>query len=299
MAMNASLAGIISLGPWGGSGGDHWSFKASSGISEITLYVDSNVKSISFTDGNGDTSGTFGGENHNDLGEEKKIKIASPSEYFTTISGTYGKYAGLTVITSLTFATNLTSYGPYGKTTGDEFSIPIADSVVVGFHGRSGYYLDALGIYVQPVAGSISLGPWGGEGGEAFDFKVASWIKEITIYDGQCINAIAFKDANGNEYGMFGGRDPKDAGTKKIITIDGSSEYLTSISGTYGTHKVKTPVITSLSFVTNLTTYGPFGTVKGTSFSIPIEGSFVNGFHGRHGYYLDAIGIFVKPKAVI
>lgn len=54
-------------------------------------------------------------------------------------------------------------------------------------------------------------------------------------------------------------------------------------------------MITSLSFITNLTTHGPFGTATGTSFSVPIEGSVVIGFHGRGGHYLDAIGIHVKP----
>ena len=53
---------------------------------------------------------------------------------------------------SLSFITNLTTYGPFGTTdSGQAFSIPIVDSVVVGFHGRARYYVDALGIYVQPV----------------------------------------------------------------------------------------------------------------------------------------------------
>jgi hypothetical protein len=57
-------------------------------------------------------------------------------------------------------------------------------------------------------------------------------------------------------------------------------------------------VITSLSFITNLTTYGPFGTATGTSFSVPIEGSVVIGFHGRGGGYIDAIGIVVLPTTI-
>jgi hypothetical protein len=71
-----------------------------------------------------------------------------------SISGTYGSYKGFLVITSLSFITNLTTYGPFGTATGETetFSIPIADSAVVGFHGRCGYYLDALGIFVIPVS---------------------------------------------------------------------------------------------------------------------------------------------------
>lgn len=70
----------------------------------------------------------------------------------TSISGTYGNYRGLTVITSLSFITNLnTTYGPFGKATGTAFSNPIQGGVVVGFHGKSGYYIDSIGIYVKPV----------------------------------------------------------------------------------------------------------------------------------------------------
>ena len=56
------------------------------------------------------------------------------------------------MITSLSFTTNLTTHGPFGTAPGEPFSIPIADGVVVGFHGRCGYYLDALGVFVTPVS---------------------------------------------------------------------------------------------------------------------------------------------------
>jgi hypothetical protein len=69
-----------------------------------------------------------------------------------SISGTYGSYEGQLVITSLSFITNLTTYGPFGTAPGETFSIPIADSAVVGFHGRCASYLDALGIFVTPVS---------------------------------------------------------------------------------------------------------------------------------------------------
>ncbi|KAI9071821.1 hypothetical protein K1719_046215 [Acacia pycnantha] len=224
----------------------------------------------------------------------------SIQEYLISISGNYGDYSGLLVIKSLSFITNLKTYGPFGTTSGNDtpFSIPIADSVVVGFHGRAGYYVDALGIFVEPVDplnGTISLGPWGGPGGDPFSFTVqGSWIKEIVVEQGGTINSIAFKDADGHYYGKFGGKDPNDIGVEKTVTINGPSEHLKSISGTYGEYK-RHQVITSLSFITNLDTYGPFGTASGTSFTIPIQGSLVIGFYGRAGYYLDSIGIIVKP----
>ncbi|XP_054820018.1 mannose/glucose-specific lectin-like [Prosopis cineraria] len=291
-----SLGAVISLGPWGGPGGDNWSFKASRGITQIIVHEDVVIKSVFFKDANGYVSGKFGSAG----GQERKTEIRWPSEYLKSISGTYGNHTGNLVIRSLSLITNLTTYGPFGTTAGGEpFSIPIADSVIVGFYGRAGFFLDAIGIFVQPVqadaSGSISFGPWGGSGGKAFDFRVGSWIKEIIVDAPKTnIKSIAFTDANGHKYGKFGGKDTDGTSDEKKIEINGLSEYLTSISGTYGNY-VGLNVITSLSFTTNLTTHGPFGASTGTSFSLPIQGSLVNGFHGRAGDFLDAIGIHAKP----
>ncbi|KAG6742365.1 hypothetical protein POTOM_053236 [Populus tomentosa] len=234
----ASLEGIVSLGPWGGLGGDRWIYRASGGITEIVLRVEGNIKSISFKDASGLVSGTFGGRGNdpNDRGEEKKIEIQWPSEHLKSISGTYGKYEGQLVITSLSFITNLTTYGPFGTAPGETFSIPIADSAVVGFHGRCASYLDALGIFVTPANsnGSISVGPWGGPGGGPFSFTVGSWIKEIIVHERVNIKSLSFKDGNGQEYGKFGGENPNDPGVERRIEIAGPSEHLTSITGTYG-----------------------------------------------------------------
>ena len=63
-----------------------------------------------------------------------------------------------------------------------------------------------------------------------------------------------------------------------------------------GTHIV----IRSLSFKSNKTKYGPYGTVAGQPFSYHTEGCIIVGFHGRAGDYVDAIGAYVKimPKEV-
>lgn len=285
---------MISFGEWGGPGGDHWSSKATNGITEITITEETNIKSFSFTDASGEFSGTFGS---NYLGEERKISINWPSEYLVSISGTYGEYGDLQVILSLSFITNLTTYGPFGSPDSDQaFSIPIANSVVVGFHGRSGRFLDAIGIYVQPVhpRESVSVGPWGGSGGNPFTFQVdPSYIKQIMVGQGENIKSISFKDADDREYGPFGGQNSNDPGVEEIIEIGNSR--LTSISGTYGTFAGIT-VITSLSFLINNTINGPYGTETGTSFSIPIQGSEVIGFFGKSGYYLDSIGLYVKAS---
>jgi hypothetical protein len=55
------------------------------------------------------------------------------------------------VVTSLTFHTDKgETYGPYGEETGTPFSIPAANGCIVGFWGRSGWLLDAIGVYITP-----------------------------------------------------------------------------------------------------------------------------------------------------
>ena len=54
-------------------------------------------------------------------------------------------------------------------------------------------------------------------------------------------------------------------------------------------------MITSLSFLINSNIKGPYGSETGTPFSIPIQGSEVVGFFGSSGWYLDSVGLYVKP----
>ena len=64
------------------------------------------------------------------------------------------------------------------------------------------------------------MGPWGGAGGDPFGFKVdPSYIKQITVFRGQSILSISFKDGNNREYGPYGGLDPNDKGEKAVVSI--------------------------------------------------------------------------------
>lgn len=69
------------------------------------------------------------------------------------------------------------------------------------------------------------------------------------------------------------------------------------VSGTFGRFRAALDIITSLTFVTNAQSYGPYGQREGTPFHIPVQSSgCIVGFFGRAGWYVDAIGIYVKPK---
>lgn len=70
------------------------------------------------------------------------------------ISGTFAPFdkPPSSVMTSLTIFTNTDSeiYGPFGQGGGTQFTVPVeTNGSVVGFFGRAGSYLDALGVYIR------------------------------------------------------------------------------------------------------------------------------------------------------
>lgn len=72
-----------------------------------------------------------------------------PDEHFTGVVGHYGEFDGSFAVRSLTFVSNVRSFGPYGQEDGVPFALPAAGGKILGFHARSGRRLDALGTYVK------------------------------------------------------------------------------------------------------------------------------------------------------
>lgn len=72
-------------------------------------------------------------------------------------------------------------------------------------------------------------------------------------------------------------------------------EYVVQVRGTHGRGSIMADCIRSLQFITNKTTYGPYGNTGGaTSFASSTEGRVV-GFFGRSGNALDQLGAIVTP----
>lgn len=69
------------------------------------------------------------------------------------MSGHYSPitHGGSPVIRSLAFKTNQMAYGPFGAAEGTPFTFPVDGGAIVGFCGRSGCQLDAVGLYVAPL----------------------------------------------------------------------------------------------------------------------------------------------------
>ncbi|KAF8694031.1 hypothetical protein HU200_038481 [Digitaria exilis] len=141
------------------------------------------------------------------------------------------------------------------------------------------------------------VGPWGGNGGNSCDIKVIPrHLESVTICSGTVINALAFSywDINGKRQTtqFWGGI----LGNANTVLLE-ASEYLIEVCGTSGPFIDVSEVITSLTLVTNVRSYGPFGEPQGTPFCTRVKkNSSIVGFFGRSGNHLDAVGVYVRPN---
>lgn len=309
-------AALSKIGPWGGSAGRAHSIKvAPHRLESVTIWsadiIDAFAFSYSDHNGNKHTIGPLGGPG----GKVCRIKFA-PSQFLLEVSGTIGPYASAVadVLQTLTLVTNSGSYGPFGHVGG---GTPFHTSIqsndrIVGFFGRGGMFVHAIGVYVRHFERMVQggkevifgldeevlakIGPWGGNGGMAYDMKVAPHrLETLTICSGVVVDSLAFSydDLNGKQHtaGPWGG----PSGNPYTIRL-GSFEFLTGVSGTVGSFGTIPNVITSLMFTTNMgNSYGPLGQGGGTPFRIPVENNgCIVGFFGRAGSCVEALGVYIR-----
>ncbi|XP_038898646.1 mannose/glucose-specific lectin-like [Benincasa hispida] len=252
------------------------------------------------------------GENEGSVSE---VVLDYPDEYLVSIYGYYGSIRNwgidATVIRSLTLETNTRFYGPFGVEDGKKFSFPITGGKIIGFHGISGRYLNAIGVHVQtiqkigvqpePPPEHLNMGQHGGKGGDPWE-ETFQILKRLRIYHGLWIDSFQIQYQEEDEYGtlvwseIYGGEGGFLA--EVVLELD---EHFVSVQGYYSDiHKwgIDATVIRSLTLKTNKRTYGPFGIEDGTKFSFPFQGLKLVGFHGRSGVYLDAIGLSVCPTQI-
>ncbi|XP_038898661.1 jacalin-related lectin 3-like [Benincasa hispida] len=163
-------------------GGQPWDDGPHSTIRQLVIYHKQCVCSLHVEyDKNGNS--IWRSKHSGNEGSSSKVVLDYPNEYLISIYGYYGhisewgKFAA-DVIRSLTFQTNRKTYGPYGMEEGAKFSFPIMGAKIVGFHGRCGWFLDAIGLYVQPIPKiqlkNFNLGPYGGKGGHPWEYVFRS-----------------------------------------------------------------------------------------------------------------------------
>ncbi|CAN6213664.1 unnamed protein product [Urochloa humidicola] len=148
---------ITKIGTWGGPGGNRMDItEAPKRIESITVYSESNViKSFEFSyvdfAGQKHSTGRWGTTSTG--GQPHTIQLAE-SEVVTQISGTFSdSFSGFSaLISSIRFVTDRQTYGPWGEQKGTPFTVPVQPGTgIVGFFGRAGLYLDAIGVYVRPL----------------------------------------------------------------------------------------------------------------------------------------------------
>ncbi|KAI7751462.1 hypothetical protein M8C21_017680, partial [Ambrosia artemisiifolia] len=149
-------------------------------------------------------------------------------------------------------------------------------------------------------AGLIPVGLWGRQSGDppnewSFQLDQGQKLKTITIDHGDdVIYSLMFTTeapegvlSTSNKFGGWNGGQ-----TVSEVTLD-PDEDIVGIKGSVGT-KYQYTIISSLSFVTNKTTHGPFGGATKSEFSLPWANGLLVGFYGLAGYYIDGIGVYLR-----
>nr|XP_018628282.1 putative late blight resistance protein homolog R1B-16 isoform X6 [Nicotiana tomentosiformis]XP_018628283.1 putative late blight resistance protein homolog R1B-16 isoform X6 [Nicotiana tomentosiformis] len=187
-------ADSILVEPWGGTGGSEWNYMLKCPIKEILIAHGDCIDSIMFRtvteQGTTIDSPKFGADGCRD----KVVIEANPLEYLTGIKGTFGRCGSHLVIKSLCFITNAKNYGPFGSEAGGTpFSLVMREGgAIVGFHGRCGAYLDAIGVYLQKLTPPVSAKEPAVEDTETREVSFSALRKDI-------VNVLDFIESLKNE----------------------------------------------------------------------------------------------------
>ncbi|CAN1824127.1 Jacalin-related lectin 3, partial [Linum perenne] len=138
---------------WGGERGKDWDDGVFNGVKRIFLTRGEAIYCIQVQyESNGGQFVWSPRHGSGSEGNSQMIKFDYPQEFLTAVTGYHGSLTGdekSEAIHCLTFYTNKGKYGPYGKETGTFFTSGESKGKIVGFHGRSGCYLNALGVHFQ------------------------------------------------------------------------------------------------------------------------------------------------------
>ncbi|KAI3771156.1 hypothetical protein L6452_02314 [Arctium lappa] len=302
------------VGTWGtksiGGPQNRWDFLIEKDHKLKTITVDHGdlIYSLTFTTESKGvlyTSNKAGGWNGGDT--VSKVVLEDDEEIIEingTVGVSTGKYSGYTIISSLSFVTNKMIHGPFGHATKTTFSVPCDKGNFGGFYGLAGYYIDAIGVYMRASSEEITrVGIWGTKslGGPqnqwSFQLERNHHLKKITVDHGNLIYSLMFTteyrglEQTTDKAGGWNGGD-----IVSEVTFDWDEE-INAISGTIGVSEgtyAGYTIISSLSFVTNKKTHGPYGRATGTPFTVPWDKGSFAGFYGLAGYYIDGIGVYLK-----
>ena len=285
---------------FGGNGGKTWDDGVLThsppivGVRSITIRHGNQVDSLQVTYLLADGS-TYTAPKHGGPGGSQSSFTLAEDEMIIRVEGKTNN----TLVDQLTFVTRNSSgdvkeHGPYGKTGQTAFAV---EGYVVGFFGRAGHLLDAIGVYyLPPVKRSDQFG---GNGGKTFADPIETnippivGIRELRLRHGNQVDSI------GADYELLGGGTYEGAdhggggGKPSPVHLD-KGEVIVKMSGKTNNKLVDQLTFTGRKEDGSTATYGPFG--KTGQIEFQVDGRIV-GFFGRSGNLLDAIGVFYVPEA--
>lgn len=158
---------MIKVGPVGGrsSAKSIWDEKGRDRVAGIFVsYSKDTIQSLQFLFYENDNLVQSNTHGSHDCENFCAVVFDYPSEFLTSISGSYGDHVDLTVSTvleAIIFNTNKCSYGPFGRTqagtASKHFNFQLGNHHLFGgFHGnKSNHAVKSIGIYVKPVISSM------------------------------------------------------------------------------------------------------------------------------------------------
>ncbi|KAG2332420.1 hypothetical protein Bca4012_017993 [Brassica carinata] len=231
-------------------------------------------------------------------GTTNEFVLDFPDEYIKSVEATYDKpnLFQSTVITSLTIKTSKGRTSSFGYTKGKKFVLEQKDRRLVGFHGRQGEAIDALGAYFAPLILAKKLPSVGGNGGAAWDDGVYDGVRKIYVGQGNDgVSFVKFEYTKGTDLVSGDGHGKATIlGAEEFVLEDG--EYLTALVGYYDKiFGVDEPAIISLQFKTNKRESSPFGMDAGEKFTLGENGHKIIGFHGKASDVIHSVGVTIVP----
>jgi hypothetical protein len=242
------------------------------------------------------------GPRHGGSGGRLRVFSLDRDEFVTGLSGRSGD-----TVDSLRIHTNRRSSELFGGGGGSrDFRVEVPrGNQAVGFVGRAGSVLDAVGLtyervesfrrrgpltFGQPASGDVSeTALAGGGGGSPFSDRDASpdaRLAEIRVYAGDRVDAVQAVYVLDDGRTIEGPRHGGGGGVVSVFRLD-RGEVVTGLSGRHG------DVIDSLRIHTNRRSSELFGGGGGSrDYRVEVPaGAEATGFAGRAGRYLDAVGL--------
>ncbi|CAG7908199.1 unnamed protein product [Brassica rapa] len=233
-------------------------------------------------------------------GTSSELLLDYPNEYIKSVEVTYDKPKLFqnTVITSFTFETSSERTSFIGYKVGKKFVLEQKDLRLVGFHGKEGDAIDALGAYFAPIQAPTPLIPTkklplvGGNGGVKWDDGAFDGVRKISI--GQCYDVVSYVKfdyikgtelVSGDEHGQT-----LPEASELVLEDD---EYLLSLGGYYDKSRGAIRYIDIVN--TNKRDSPDYELNYGEKFTLGESGHKIVGFYGQASDVLHSIGVYVVP----